>query len=542
LLAVFMIGLGYGVHPAGFLAGPAIVVAVLLTRPRVLARPRFLAAAAALLVLGLTPFGYEPIRSAHDPAINEGEPTMCDAHIGLACTFSAGTAERLQANIERLQYAKPSVLNRQAPFSAQMGMWWLYWKWQWFRDANHSAPLLQALLALGALLLAAGGGWAQWKHDRGGFLVMGTVIGTVTVLLVFYLNFKYGFSQAVGLGDSVEREVRDRDYFFIWSFSAIGLWMGLGLTVLWSWVSRLGRACSVQRATPVLLLALVPLVLNWRAAPRTGQYFTREWARDVLESAEPGAIVVTNGDNDTFPLWYAQQVEGLRRDVTVVISGYLAMDWAPWQLARRRPERFDSAGGPKVWAGVRIPEARAALAETREQLDAVPMLTEFRQPQLFEHGNIRVTLPAGVMTRDQVLLCQMIRDSFPERPVMFTAPNFPASAGLERYLVRAGLLWRLTPDPVTIGGGIVAADGGPLDLERSRRLWFEVYRGIQQLNREGSWLDDASSSIPAQYVFAGAALAGALERSGAHGEAQTVQRDVNSVIRLVSILTRSPME
>ena len=539
LLSAYLIALGYGVHPAGFLAGPAIAMALLVSRPRTLLRPRVLIGGAALGLLGLTPFAYEPIRSAHDPAINEGEPTLCDGHIGFACTFNSVTLERLRSNVERLQYAKPSVLERQAPFSAQMGMWWLYWKWQWFRDARHTAPPLQLFLALGALALAAIGARAQWRHDRAAFTVMGTLVATVTVLLIYYLNFKYGFSESPELGESVAREVRDRDYFFIWSFSALGVWVGLGLAAVWN-AMAVRFAVPASRAAPILLLAAVPFFMNRHDAPRSGQLFTREWARDVLESAEPGAIVLTAGDNDTFPLWYAQEVEGVRRDVTVVISGYLALDWAPWQLARRRPDRFDPAASPAIWRDVRIPEPRPALSESREQLDAVPMFTEFKSAQQFVHGAMRVTIPPGTVTRDQILMLQMIRDSFPDRPVMFTNPQFPTSVGLERYLVRAGLLWQLTPDEVQLGNGVVAAEGGPMNLERTRRLWREVYRGVQQLDREGGWVDAASLSIPAQYYFTGNSLAGALDRAGVHDEALAVKRDVDGVLRLLSGVNRTP--
>ena len=538
-LSVYLIALGYGVHPAGFLAGPSIAIAILISRPRILLRPRFLIAGAALGILGLTPFAYEPIRAAHDPAINEGEPTMCDGHIGFACTFNSATLERVQSNIERLQYAKPSVLARQAPFSAQMGMWWLYWKWQWFRDARHTAPPLQTLLALAALVLAATGARTQWRHDRAGFVVMGTLIATVTVLLIYYLNFKYGFSESPELGASVAREVRDRDYFFIWSFSALGVWVGLGLVTLWNAIA-VRFAWHSWRASPILLLAAIPLFVNRHDAPRSGQLFTREWARDVLESAEPGAILLTAGDNDTFPLWYAQEVEGVRRDVTVVISGYLALDWAPWQLARRRPARFDPAVSPAIWRDSRIPEPRPALSESREQLDAIPLYTDFKTAQQFTHRMIRVTLPPGIVTRDQILLLQMIRDSFPDRPVMFTNPLFAISVGLEHYLVRSGLLWQLTPAEVQLGNGVVAAEGGPMNLERTRRLWHEVYRGVQQLNREGGWVDAASLSIPAQYYFTGNSLVGALDRAGAHDEALAVKRDVDSVLRLLSWENRTP--
>jgi hypothetical protein len=121
--------------------------------------------------------------------------------------------DQLRANVNREQYAKPALTDRQAPLGAQFGMWWLYWKWQWFRDGRAAAPPVQLWLALGALALAAVGARAQWKNDRNGFLVVAALVTTVTPVLIYYLNFKYGASQDPDLGGLVEREVRDRDYF-----------------------------------------------------------------------------------------------------------------------------------------------------------------------------------------------------------------------------------------------------------------------------------------------------------------------------------------
>ena len=101
-------------------------------------------------MLGLTPFVYEPIRAAHLPAINEGEPTgvhdrasSVELHV-----LARPRTTRLMDNINREQYGKPELSERQAPFSAQVGMWWLYFKWQWLRDAHGEQPALQSVLAV----------------------------------------------------------------------------------------------------------------------------------------------------------------------------------------------------------------------------------------------------------------------------------------------------------------------------------------------------------------------------------------------------------
>ena len=153
-------------------------------------------------------------------------------------------------------------------------------------------------------------------------------------------EFKYGWSQPPSSQD-VPREVRDRDYFYIWSFSAWGVWAALGLVYIWEQLAshrrRPGRTADGERektgrgdeladapriilAAPVLLIAFIPLFANWKFASRAGQTFTDDWAHDLLNSVEPYGILITNGDNDTFPLWYAQEVEGVRQDVTVAVT------------------------------------------------------------------------------------------------------------------------------------------------------------------------------------------------------------------------------
>src|SRR5688500_17940616 len=173
LLLAYLVGLGYANHPAGLLPLPAILVAVLVHRPRTLVRGRLLLAALGLAALGVTPFATQPIRAAHFPAINEGEPTGCTERIGWGCTFSRTTWERLSANVSREQYGKPSLLERQAPIGAQLGMWWLYFEWQWLRDAYAERPVLQGVLGAFFLALGLAGGWTHWRRDRRSFWFFG---------------------------------------------------------------------------------------------------------------------------------------------------------------------------------------------------------------------------------------------------------------------------------------------------------------------------------------------------------------------------------
>ncbi|HEY2026726.1 MAG TPA: DUF2723 domain-containing protein [Gemmatimonadaceae bacterium] len=536
ILIAFLIGLGYTNHPAGFLVAPAVVVAVLARRPRTLLRWRVLLAATLALGLGLTPFAYEPIRAAHHPPLNEGEPTGCATQIGFACTFSSTTVKRLMANVNREQYGKPSLADRQAPFSAQLGMWWLYFRWQWLRDARGTQPVLQAALAALFFALGIWGGLVHWSRDRASFWFFGPLVFTVTVALVYYMNFKYGASQDPGLRD-VAREVRDRDYFYLWSFSAWSVWAALGLAALWhALATRHGTGPSRRwlATSPILLVAALPLAGNWREASRRGETATREWAHDLLNSVEPYGIVVTLGDNDTFPLWYAQEVEGIRRDVTVAVTSLLNTDWYPRALLRRPIERYDAARGPAVYRGRVWPMPdRPILSLTVDQLDAIPDYLDVREPQLFEHGSIRAVidprrLEYGVPVRSDLIVLQLLKDNLGVRPmyVARTTGGYVRALGLESYALVQGLANKIMPAPVRENTDTLAVPGiGHLDLPRSEALW-KSYRAPAAMIARGDWVDRPSVGIAITYMDTALLLAAAYETRGRAADAERIRRTV----------------
>src|SRR2546429_122375 len=177
---------------------------------------------------------------------------------------------------------------------------------------ENAGPLkLAAVLFLGAL------GYAFLQARNWDFAIaMTALVVTFTLFLIFYLNFKYGYSWQSE--KQLSREVRERDYFFIASFALWGVWVGMGLATLMEWISEaleLRVPDGTRRwtlATPVLLLALIPLWGNHLTASRKGETLARDFAFDLLQSVEPYGVLVTAGDNDTFPLWYAQEVEHRR--------------------------------------------------------------------------------------------------------------------------------------------------------------------------------------------------------------------------------------
>jgi hypothetical protein len=556
ILVCFLLGLGYSNHPAGFLPLPAAGIALLTTRWRTLLRWKLVLAALGALIIGLTPFIYEPVRAAYFPGINEGAPTACETKIEASCTFSSLTKDRLMANINREQYG--AKVGRGAPYSAQVGMWWLYFKWQWVRDAHGTMPGVQFVLAFFYLGLGLLGGYVHWDRDRKTFWYFGPLMFTMTLALIAYLNFKYGWSQDPGLRD-VEREVRDRDYFYIWSYSAWGVWASIGLSYIWEqlayvfngderaaekaggrkpptavpWPSR--RAFMM--ATPILLIALVPLFANWRSASRAGHEFTGQWARDYLNSLEPYAIVITNGDNDTFPLWYAQEVEGVRRDVTVAVTTYLDTDWFVRQMIRRPVETYDAAKGPaiyrnKVWKKPVGPPLKMTFA----QADSIPEYIQINQPQLFRQGNITLGIEPGYLVRDELVLLRLIKDAFPERPIyLSTGGGGHLGGALQPYLLSQGFVQKLMDHPIVDSAETPRILGLNLDFERTKALWNNVYRAPEALMKEGDWIDRASFGIPYTYAFTGAVLSEAMRAKGDSAAADKVMDRVKGIVKAARI-------
>jgi hypothetical protein len=539
VLIAYTVGLGYAVHPAGLLTAPAIGLVMLRHRPGTFLRLKLLGALVAAFIVGASPFAIMPIRAAHQPFINESAVSACEqGKLEASCTFSAETARRLVGAIQREQYGGNPVMVRRASFKAQLQMFWMYFKWQWIRDVDGKMPVFQSLVAATMLMLGLFG--LASMRNRGSsartanttnqppyFWYFTTLAASFTIALIYYLNFRYGWSQSPELGNLVQREPRDRDYFYMWTFSLWGLLAGIGLA---SFASRsrpgarlregalgsrpigLGepKRESVKVAAVVLAFALLPLVANWSSASRAGQSFTREFAIDMLNSVEPNGVLITNGDNDSFPLWYAQEVEGVRRDVTVMLTPYLDMDWYARQLNRRM----------HVWQ----------LSD--QELDTIPPVWGSSEPVQFTHGAINATIPPGYLFRNQLLVLRAIKDSFPGRAIYFSIGNYPGPLGLDPYLKRVGLVQKLEPHPIREDPDTARTPAGYMDVPASLALW-KRYGGAHQFLREGKWIDAPTAGMPLYYAAIGQDLALALDARGDHAEAREIMDVVKKVVDAV---------
>ncbi len=183
------------------------------------------------------------------------------------------------------------------------------------RNTLFGLPFILGLLGL----------WYQLKKDNKNFTVVALLFFFTGIAIVVYLNQK-------------PFEPRERDYAYAGSFYAFAFWIGLGVLAIYDFLEKkMNQTRSALVATGLCLLA-VPAVMakeEWNDHDRSHRTIARDFAYNYLNSCAPNAILFTNGDNDTFPLWYAQEVEGIRTDVRVICLELLNTDWYIDQLVHK---------------------------------------------------------------------------------------------------------------------------------------------------------------------------------------------------------------
>jgi hypothetical protein len=469
-----------------------------------------------------------PLRAAQFPPINEGEP------VGL---FSRA----LEDVLNRVQYGKPALTERQAPFGAQLANFWQYFGWQFARGWGGLARVVTMIF----VLLGLSGLWTLWKSDRRAGLAAAALLGVLTVGLVYYMNFKYGYSLYPG-EQSLPREVRERDYFFMGSFSAYGVFVALGLGALMRGIASLLEQRTAPNArwgvaSAVLALALVPLMANAASAGRSEETMARDFAYDILQSVEPYGILITAGDNDTFPLWYAQEVEGIRRDVTLANLSLMNTEWHLRQLRRRETPAFDPAGAAPLWRKVKVPERPTdpALSIPLEQIDSLPEAMRVPPEGGVAFDSLQLRFGQDVLLRQDLATIFLIRDNLGKRPVFFSWSDggYPDQTfGLSPYLVSQGFVRKLMPTPVEANDSIVLSPGlGYVDLPRTETLLWDVYHWrTATRQRPAGWVDPPSGSILQLYSVIYGGVSETLRKAGDStlaARADSVAREVSEELR-----------
>ena len=553
-------GLGWPLPGLWMYAGAIAVVWVVLS-------PRVAVAGTLFLIVGFSvQLLFVPIRSALNPIIDEADPEcvvigedgapdnrIIDAVIpkqyetGFGEKKLAVRCDKLAASIAREQYQKPPWSKEQSPRKAQFGMFWQYFDWQWAR----TLPI--GVRGVVTLMFLAFGIVGLVRHARGdldSFVYFITFLGTITVLLIFYLNFKYGYS-TYGEIPLDRREVRERDYFYVFSFNVWGLYAGMGIATAWKWIGdRLATGGDPTRglrlASPLLGIAFLPLIFNFALADRRGDYSARDWAWNLLQSVEPYGILFTNGDNDTFPLWYLQEVEGIRRDVTVIVHSYLGTKWYPKQLREMTkpcPAGVDPLATPTVVVCQRpfdrdaaidlyremdfSPPLRAIHSLTNEEVDALPLYQPVAAGTVVQFTpdiEVRFDQERFLMHPD-FMVYYIVQEALGDRPVYFaaTAPPVYEQWNLGSDLIRQGMAHKLAEN-IEQTDNIMPLDPQFvirwIDVDRTDHLLWDVFR-LDYLFEWDLWPEPSTrASIPAQYYIAHVALGAALEQLGRTEEAE----------------------
>ncbi len=286
---------------------------------------------AVLLVIAVLPFVFMMLRARQQPWMNEGDPHNVASLVSVISRADFPTRTPVDDPTARHGVGNPgrslTMIAYQAANYAQ------YFDWQWARSlgsaVRFSVPRL--LVTLLALWIAIRGARAQRHGDPTGFWMVATLFMVAGPALIGYLNFQPGPSIGWNIWQfSAQHEVRDRDYFFVASFVAAAVWVAIGLAdIARTWIPRV-RQSRRPAMLGVFAFALVPLAGNWRDADRMRSRdatLARDYAWDLLQSVPDSAVLLTYADNDTFPLWYLQAVEGVRPDVQIICLGLTEARW-----------------------------------------------------------------------------------------------------------------------------------------------------------------------------------------------------------------------
>jgi len=344
--------------------------------------------------------------------------------------------------------------------------------------------------------------WQAYRSER----------GVRQFWVVFFLFFMTGLAIVLYLNQTPSQP-RERDYAYAGSFYAFAIWIGLGVAALADGLQRVIKSPKLAAGVASVLGILVPLQMvsqTWDDHDRSGRYACRDFGLNYLNTLpeEGNPIIFTNGDNDTFPLWYNQEVEGNRTDARVCNLSYLQTDWYTDQM--RRPA-YDSPALPITWSRYFYvdngkhtyypirPEGKVMLDEIKKNNPGVDpyevsyiidhyvkkdqggyfptdsMVVSIDKEAVRRSGMFlpmgpdsipdkmiislkRMADKRGGLYRQDVMIYEMLAHANWKRPMYMSvtlgADNY---AGLENYLVLEGLAYRITP--FNYGGmGVIDAD------------------------------------------------------------------------------------
>lgn len=441
----------------------------------------------AAALVGYSSHAYVPIRAAQKPSINENNPD---------------NLQRFRDYISRRQYGNESMLSkmfhRRALWANQFGE---------FPRIGFGGFLLQqyglpGIAFLLPLVLALTGiiSLIKWKWKIGVYVAIMLLLFTIG--LVLYMNFADGSRIDVFTGQD-KLEVRDRDYFFTPGFILFGLCIGLGVFVVIKWVAdaigeRTGTPVGVALGLISLLLPVAALSANFHSNDRSGNYVPYDYAYNLLMTCPQDAILFTNGDNDTFPVWCLQEVYGIRKDVRVINLSLLQIDWYQLQMKYEKgvPISFDD--DHMTWV-----EVRSKVTGEMEYRPNKPYYDPLRK---WSHplAAFQDRETGKLVTVAHLMIENIISTNNWKYPILF-ANSYPSEVAypLAEHVIRRGTVYELVRERTR----------GTFDRQETFRLLEDVYR-YRGLDDPEVYREEVATSLVIGDAQTMMEFADELERSG----------------------------
>ncbi len=308
----------------------------------------------------------------------------------------------------------------------------------------------------------------QIKHDKRNAFVNGLLFFFTGAAIVIYLN-------------NTPMQPRERDYAYVGSMYAFAIWIGLGVLFIWELLKdKIGSMPSAAASFLVTLLAVPVLMasVEWDDHDRSNKTLPPASAKNFLESCEKGAILFTEGDNDTYPLWYLQEIEGVRTDVRVINLSLLGIDWYVDQLNKKvndapaiamswKPEAYrgdkrnavyvSEEGAPGVFSPLKDVLAAANNDANMRNAGGGEKIATINTNNLSivwpgdtaRGGVMNFTLPfkkGQALYKNDYAILNIIAENAGKRPIYFSNTIDPKHyEGLYPYLEQEGIVFKLTP-------------------------------------------------------------------------------------------------